>query len=181
VHPRLEELMEYTEAQRAALFVAVAAVPESLRERRPSPQAWSVAEVLEHLQLVEQGVATLISRKLDKARVAGLTPETETESLLRSLDRFALLERGTSMRAPEFVQPKGAVSAVAAAAALAESRRALREALAAGDGLALGAVSARHVLLGPLTLYEWVLFVGQHEHRHAMQIREIAQQLVAAS
>lgn len=181
MHPRLEELMKYAETQRAGLLAAVAAVPESLRERRPGPDAWSIAEVLEHLQIVEGGVARLISRKLERACAAGLGPETETGSLLRSLDRFALLERGTSMLAPDFVQPRGTLTAAEAAAALAESRRALREALAAGDGLALGAVSAPHVLLGPLTLYQWVLFVGQHEYRHTIQIGEIAQQMAAAS
>jgi uncharacterized damage-inducible protein DinB len=180
MHPRLEELMAYAETQRDGLLAAVAAVPESLRERRPGSDAWSVAEVLEHLHIVEAGIARLIGRKLEKARAAGLGPETETGSLVRSLDRFALLERGTSMTAPEFVQPRGALTAAAAATALAESRRALREALAAGDGLALGTVSAPHVLLGPLTLYQWVLFVGQHEHRHTIQIGDIAQQLAAA-
>jgi DinB superfamily len=180
VHPRLQELIEYVEAQRATLLSAVTAVPESVRDRRPTPQSWSVAEVLEHLHLVEQGVARLISRKLEKARTAGLGQEAETRSVLRSLDRFALLDRRTSMPAPEFVQPGGTLSAAAAVAALAESRRTLRDALAAGDGLALDGISAPHVLLGPLTLYQWVLFVGQHEHRHALQIRDIAQQLTAA-
>jgi uncharacterized damage-inducible protein DinB len=41
-------------------------------------------------------------------------------------------------------------------------------------------VSVPHALLGPLTLYEWVLFVGQHEARHAGQVRDIARQLAAA-
>jgi hypothetical protein len=37
-----------------------------------------------------------------------------------------------------------------------------------------------HVLLGQLTLYEWLLFLGQHEGRHAAQIGEIARRLTAA-
>jgi hypothetical protein len=71
------------------------------------------------------------------------------------------------------------MTAATAAAALEQSRKAFREVVAAGDGLALGTVSASHVLLGPLTLYEWVLFVGQHELRHAMQIRGIREQVGA--
>ncbi len=180
VHPRLEQLMEYAAIQRTGLLAAVAGVPESLQGRRPSPHAWSVTEVLEHLQIVEAGVARLISRRLERARADGLGPETETGSVLRSLDRFALTEPRNSIPAPDFVRPKGALTAAAAPAALAESRRALRQALTGGDGLALGKVSAPHVLLGPLTLYEWVLFVGQHESRHTIQIGEIARQLKSA-
>jgi uncharacterized damage-inducible protein DinB len=179
MHSRLAELLEYTDSQRAVLLEAVAAVPEQYRDRRPCSDAWSVAEVLEHLHMVEQGITRLISRKLDKARAAGLGPETKTESLLQSLDRFALLDRSNRMAAPDIVQPQGSMTAATAAAALEQSRKAFREVVAAGDGLALGTVSASHVLLGPLTLYEWVLFVGQHELRHAMQIRGIREQVGA--
>jgi hypothetical protein len=59
-------------------------------------------------------------------------------------------------------------------AALAESRRELLSALDLADGLALGQISFPHPLIGPLDLYQWVLFVGQHEARHAAQIEEIA-------
>jgi uncharacterized damage-inducible protein DinB len=174
VHPRLEELLQYADAQRDELWSAVDTVPEPLRERRCSPDVWSVAEVLEHLHMVELGIARLIGRRIEKASAAGLGPETETTSLLNSLDHLRLLERKVFMAAPELVQPRGGLPADQCQAALAESRRALRAALSTGDGLALGTVSAPHVSLGPLTLYQWVVFLAQHERRHAAQIREIA-------
>jgi hypothetical protein len=46
------------------------------------------------------------------------------------------------------------------------------------DGLALGRVTRAHPTLGPLNRYQWVLFVGQHEARHAAQLQDIARQLV---
>ena len=174
MHPRLEELLRYAEDQRDGLWLAVATVPEQLRDRRPNPDTWSVAEVLEHLHMVELGIARLIGRKIEKAAAAGLTAETETTSLLSSLDHLPLLDRTNFMAAPELVQPRGELPADRCVAALTESRRALRAALSTGDGLALGTVSAPHVRLGPLTLYQWVLFLAQHERRHAEQIREIA-------
>jgi hypothetical protein len=177
VHPRLEELVQYADAQRAVLLEAVATVPDSARNRRPTADTWSVAEVLEHLHRVEQGIARLIARQVERARASGLAPETDAGSLLHSLDHLAVLERGETMPAPEFVQPRGILTAAAALTALEQSRRTLREALAAGDGMALGSVSVPHVFFGPLTLYQWVLFLGQHECRHAMQIRDIARQL----
>jgi hypothetical protein len=126
--------------------------------------------------VVEQGVARLIARRIGKAKDT-LPKETETEPLFGSLDRFALLDREQHMEAPDLVRPTGTLLAEDAVLALSESRLALRAALEMGDGLALGAVSAPHVLLGPLTLYQWVLFIGQHECRHAKQIRDIGASL----
>jgi len=176
MHSRLEELLHYVDDQRAELFAAVDTVAPAQRHRRPRPEVWSVAEVLEHLTLVEKGVAHLIARRLEKMKDT-IPQETTTESLLSSLDQFALLDRDNYMEAPEFVRPRGTLSAEDAMLALAESRLALRAAVTAGDGFALGTVTAPHALLGPLSLYQWILFIGQHECRHARQIRDIGQKL----
>ncbi len=43
------------------------------------------------------------------------------------------------------------------------------------DGLALGNFSYPHPMFGPLDLYQWLVFVGLHESRHACQIRELGE------
>ena len=180
MHPRLAELLQYVELQRESLLAAVASVPESRRDQRPDPAVWSVAEVLEHLGIVELGVAQLIMRRIERAHEAGLSAETETASLLDSLDGFPLLDRSTTMPAPDLVRPSGQQTARAGLETLTRSRETFRAAVAGADGLALGSVTARHPLLGPLTLYQWVLFIGKHECRHAMQIRDIARRFSPA-
>jgi len=50
-----------------------------------------------------------------------------------------------------------------------------------GDGLALGEVIQPHLVLGPINIYQWLLFVGSHEARHTAQVREIAAQLNATN
>ena len=69
--------------------------------------------------------------------------------------------------------PKG-LSAEEAWAALEQAGVAVKEALAAGDGLALDAVMHEHPLFGPQSAYYWFAFLAAHEGRHAAQIREIA-------
>jgi hypothetical protein len=179
VHSRLAELVAYADTQRTAVLTAVARVPPPLRDRAPET-GWSVAQVLEHLHIVECGVTRLFVRRLERARVEGLAPETETGSLLGSLDRLDLVGRSDPLPSPELVRPGGSLSAGTAIDALADSRRALRAALEAGDGFALGQVSAPHALFGPLTLYEWLLFLGQHEARHAVQIGNIGRRVALA-
>ena len=75
------------------------------------------------------------------------------------------------------VAPRGKYSAAQGLAGLVESRQALLSALTAADGLALDEITQPHPLFGTLNLYQWVLFVGQHEARHTAQIREIAGRL----
>ena len=177
MHPRLAELLDYAATQRAVLLNAVAAVPEPVRELRPAPDAWSVAEVLEHLHLAEQGIAWLVNWHVGEAQAAGVPPEQETASVVGSLDAFRIPERIQRVSSPGLVRPRGAMTTAQALVALAESRRALVAAATAGDGLALGTITYAHAILGPLNLYQWILFIGQHEARHALQIQEIGERL----
>lgn len=181
MHPRVAELLDYAQLQRAALFAAVSLIPEPLRDRRVDAESWSAAEVLEHLHRVEDGIARLLARSLERAKAAGLEPEDEVRSLLGSLDVLRLTDRRRRVRAPEMVMPRGELTAAQGMAALKESRRALVSALGAGDGLALGRITHAHPLYGPLNLYQWVLFVGQHEARHAGQLQDLARELGVGS
>jgi len=64
MHPRTEELLRHLDANRAVLHAAVDAVPPALRERKPGPDRWSVAETLEHLSRVEEGITRLLALRL---------------------------------------------------------------------------------------------------------------------
>ena len=177
MHPRIIELLDYAELQRVALFAAVSLVPEPLRDRRNDPETWSAAEVLEHLHRVESGITWLLRRSVERAKVSGLDRETELGSMLGSLDALRLQDRSRRINAPELVMPRGELTAAQGVAALMESRQGLVSLLQEADGLALGQITQAHPLLGPLNMYQWVLFVGQHEARHASQLQDIARQL----
>jgi uncharacterized damage-inducible protein DinB len=177
MHRKIAEPLNYAERQREVLFEAVRLIPASLRDQRGDPDTWSVAEVLEHLHRVEKSIARLLAHLRDQAKAAGLEPESEGGSVLESLDQLQLLDRGVRLNAPEPVMPRGRLTAAQGMAALAESRQALISALRDVDGLALGRVTYAHPLMGSLNLYQWVLFVGQHEARHAAQIQDIARRV----
>ena len=53
---------------------------------------------------------------------------------------------------------------------LESSREALRAAVVSASGLSLGEIKHTHPVLGVLDLYQWLIFVGQHEGRHKKQI-----------
>jgi hypothetical protein len=174
MHPRITEVLDHLDHCRAELESAVAAVPIELRERRPAPDRWSVAEVLEHLALVEGRITHLLATKLDAARVAGLGPDAETSPVVPTVDLGRIADRERPVTAGDAVQPRAGLDAGEALESLTRQRDALRQVVLAHDGLALTEVIAPNPVLGPLNAYQWVVFTGSHEARHAAQIREIA-------
>jgi hypothetical protein len=172
MHPRTEEVLAHLAFHRAALERAVAEVPSTLRSQRPAPDCWSVAEILEHLAIVEGRISTLLANHLDAARTAGLGREQETGPVVPTLDVTRLLDRTRKIVASEASLPRERIDADAALAALARTRDALRATILAADGLAIGTITAPHPVLGPLDAYQWLVFVGGHEARHTLQIRE---------
>lgn len=181
MHPRLSEVAQYVADQRRALLAAADPLPGPLWTVRPAGDRWSVADVLEHLHRVERGSAKLIALRVAQAREAGHPRETETGSVMESLAHARLTDRSRPIAAPERVAPEGGWSREAVLAALAESRAVLDAAVAAADGLALGTLRHEHPRLGDIDLYQWLLFIGQHEARHVAQVAEIVDAVLASA
>ena len=178
MHPRLEELSNLLDTHRATLRAAVDSVPTSLRGTRPDTDRWSVAEVLEHLGIVEQRVTHTLGTQLTAAKAAGLGPETEMTSVLESFDVGRLLDRSKRFMSGEASRPKGALDAAEAWDALERSRTGLRTLIAEADGFALGGITLPHPAFGPLDMYQWIAFLAGHDARHADQIREVGAALL---
>jgi uncharacterized damage-inducible protein DinB len=173
MHPRLQELFAYLSVRRNALWEAVDAVPEAQRNQQPEPDRWSVAEVLEHLALVEARFKTFISDRLSEARASGLGAELETDSIVGTFNQAGILDRSSKHQAPEVVRPQSS-DWKAGWSRLEDVRRSFLDVYLSGDGLALGDVIYVHPRLGSLNLYQWGVWLGGHEARHTEQIREIA-------
>jgi uncharacterized damage-inducible protein DinB len=177
MHPRIDELLSYLDTERSALREAVELVPPELRDQAPGPERWSVAQVLQHLAIIERRIGMGMTKWIADAHTGGVGPETETSSVMNSLPLQLIADRSQRRSAPEEVRPRGDIDAASAWTSLEQTRAALRAAILAGDGLALSQVVQPHPVLGPINLYQWALFVGSHETRHTGQVREIAAQL----
>jgi uncharacterized damage-inducible protein DinB len=172
----LELLLRHLDANRDGLWAAVDSVPVALHLRRPEPGRWSVADVLEHLVLLERRVGALFAQQLSAIpRRRGDAPEIADVDVL--IDTRRLLDRSRPITTGDALRPHGTLDPTTARDALTQSRRVLRDAVSSADGLALETVSLPHPAFGPLNLYQWIAFMGTHEARHAAQIREIGAQL----
>ena len=168
---RLAEIIDYIEIARERLLEAAKGVNPSFAEIRPRRGSWCVAEILMHLAMTEELVVRIISRSVSLGREQAVGPETSEESLLSSLDELSITESAAPLTAPERITPLRDATMEQALGALETSRRALHDALRDADGMNLGALTRQHPVFGELTIYQWVLFVGQHEERHTRQIQ----------
>ena len=180
MHRRISELLDFADAARAALLDVAANIPAERFAERPEADRWSAAELLEHLARVESGCANVIAKRAARARESGVGVERDDGSMLGALDGRHVTDRSRKLKAPEIVAPAGGFTRDAALDALSKSRAEFTRAVADADGLALGEVRHTHVVLGEIDLYQWMLFVGQHERRHLSQLQEIAEQLRSA-
>jgi hypothetical protein len=177
MHPRTVELLDFLDAQRAVLRAAVDTVPSALRDRRPAEDRWSVAEILEHLAIVEKRVAARIAASIGEARALGLGPETSRTPILPTVDVPGIVNRGRKITAPDAIRPTATLTPDDAWRALEASGAIVRGVLRDADGLAIGMLAMPHPVLGTASLYQWFVFVGAHEARHAEQIAEAGEAL----
>ena len=181
LHPRIEELIEFLGAHRRGVYEAVAAVPASLRDRKPAPDRWSVAEVVEHLAIVEQRVAALLTMRVTTARASGVGPDPETSSVVESYPNpGAVIDRSRRASSPSLVQPTGTVDATTGTRALVQAHAAMVSALQNASGVCLTDIMQTHPVFGPLNLYHFIVALGLHDQRHAAQIREIGESFAAS-
>jgi uncharacterized damage-inducible protein DinB len=173
MHPRIEELVYALDSRRAELTRAVNEVPMSARNRRPSEDRWSVAEVLDHLFLVEESIALRIKQLVAEQGATGVGAERDSTSVAPTFDSAFMLDRSRKRVAREAMQPRSGADAAAAWTRLEAARQVTKDILRELDGMALSEVSAPHPVLGSLNGYQWFLLLAAHEGRHADQIREI--------
>jgi hypothetical protein len=173
--PRITRLLASLDSTRSGLHAAVEQVPAARRQERPAPNRWSVAEVLEHLSIVQGRVAKVIETFVATA------PESPQGAAHPPADYSALLatvtDRTRTVVAPEPTHPTAQVDAATAWSALVSGREEIKASLAAAHGHDLTGMSRQHPILGTLNGYEWIASLGGHEARHTAQIREIAEGL----
>src|ERR1700730_15356213 len=118
MHPRTEEVINYLDSERSELRQAVELVPPELRDQSPGTDRWSVAQVLQHLAIIEKRIGRGMTKWIADASAGGLGPEIETSSILNSLPLQLIADRSQPRSAPQEVRPSGDIDAASAWAAL---------------------------------------------------------------
>lgn len=162
-----QSILSQLDKSRGTLINAIEHVPADSRERKPSPKAWSVAEILEHLTIIDTRITQLWLMK------SATAPKIEGNLATASVNTSRVLDRSFKVDAIEAIRPTGQYDFKSAYSGLEPARQKLREVIVNSDNVDLTNATHVHPLLGEMNLYAWIRFLGAHEERHAAQIREI--------
>jgi hypothetical protein len=168
------EIYEAIDKTREQFYRRVEELSDEQATSRPTPEAWSVAEIAEHLALIERSVLRLMKGVLAQIEAAGGQGDG-APSLMKpfSLERHVERSRREKYTAPEMARPKGEARLADSLAHLRRSREELRELRPRIEAADLNAVSYPHPAFGPLNVYEWLAFIGIHEARHLRQAEAV--------
>ena len=165
-----EGLLREMDQTRENLLRAVEGLSREQLEYREAPDRWSVAEILEHIAFVEQGILGRVTEALRSSsagsNAGGLAGD---DVALRS----ALAEsRKRGLQAPEAIRPKGRWPLEQLLPEFEASRRRTRDFVAAATGDLRGR-SLPHAQFGALDCYQWLVLIASHCDRHRAQIEKV--------
>ncbi|MDT5156757.1 MAG: hypothetical protein QOH51_1114 [Acidobacteriota bacterium] len=169
----VSEIFDEIDRTRSRLLQTIEGLTDEQQGFRPAPEKWSVAQLCEHLSIVERNVLGLVERILGKAEESGQARADGEPFPPVSIEESVEQTRAVKLNAPESVRPGDARPLADSLDAMRSTRaalHALRPRLERIDG---HATRFPHPAWGPLNLYQWLLFIGAHEDRHIAQIEAL--------
>jgi len=173
VYHSIAEIFGALEAARSRLTSSVEGLGEGQEHFRPTPEHWSVADIMEHLAMAEASSVKLFAKLVERAEAEGRTRAEGDPFPPVSIAEQAERHRGQKFQAPDPLRPTGRVPLADSLASLHDSLeriRALRPRLERAD---CAAQFFPHPIFGPLNLYQWLLSTAAHEERHLAQIEAL--------
>lgn len=167
------EIFEALDESRARFEATLAGLGPEQEALRDAPERWSVAEVVEHVVLVEKQMGRLVGMLLGKAEADGAPPPSADDGPLVALDEVAERARRERYQSPDMAVPRGGASVSDSLAALRATRSALASLRPRVEAVGAATHTYAHPAFGPLNLYQWLAFVALHEDRHRRQIENL--------
>lgn len=156
---------EQLEEVRSFLINEIQALNAESLNHKPDENAWSIAQVCEHVALVEKATIKAIAWGLKNAEVGPV----ERKNVQSALDRTEKIQ------APDVVMPKSETRELDQVLEFISSTRTelLDYLETIEDPDVLTKKSVKHPVFGRLSLAQWIELLPYHEQRHIEQIKEI--------
>ncbi len=162
-----QQALKLLNDSRNGVTEAVKGLSEAQWKFKPAPDRWSIAEVVEHLALIEDLVQQGVFPNLEKAPAGAADSGKQTDGALLT----KLADRSTKYHAPEPAVPTGRWTPAEALEHFYAARVKTIAFLKANPDLRQHVIE--HAVLGKLDGYQWVLAVAGHSARHTQQILEV--------
>jgi hypothetical protein len=168
----LERLVQHVESARTALLQQVSDLRDDQGAFKPSPDEWSVAEILEHLFLAELGGITKIWSGLVELQ-AGRQWSGALPNRGKSIEAIIATTWQPKETAPPVATPHLGGPLTAWRHALQSLSGVLQELARHLQGPPLEAIVIPHFLSGPLDARQRLEFLRFHLERHREQVGRV--------
>lgn len=167
----MKSTLKRFDAVHERLKTTISAVDPALLSRRPAENEWSIAEVVEHLRLVEAAVMNYLQSTLDQ-------PPVKISFFRKLLPMWIVSLRVKRLQAPERVRPAGNLPPVNELLENYDRQRETTKQICNEAGQErLSRIRFKHPYFGDMDGAAAVSMVAFHEQRHLKQIREILKKL----
>lgn len=162
-------MLDHLNEVREELWKSVTGLSDEELNMKMAEDEWTIAQVLEHLYLVERAVASQLKHGLYE----------ESEEPFEEKPIHLALDRSIKAKVPiSALEPKSEPQTfVSLRSKLDKSRQQLTEAATELDPAILTHRALSHPAFGLINLKQWVESVGIHEQRHIEQIKELKAKL----
>lgn len=165
-----EFALKYMKETRDEIVKILSEASDSQFYFKANEKTWSLAEVAEHVIVVETRLLPTITEKILK------NPAPEGKDFYRSNDRaiiMAMTNRNTKFQAPEAIQPAGRWKTKAETLSAFQKARSETMAYMETTKEDLRNHFAVNPGMGVIDAYQWFIFLTVHSDRHLAQMKEI--------
>ncbi len=138
----------------------------------PEGEKWTIAHFVEHIAIVENGMAKISAKLLSQAKAAGKQSDG-TAILSEDFAQKASAIRDIKIEAPERVRPTGTQTIAESLAKMEENGQILEELRPLFESVECSDFTFPHPAFGELTAHEWLTLIGGHEARHLRQLENV--------
>ncbi len=171
IYHTIADILAANEQAQARFIAAVSNLAEAQANFRPDENQWTMAEIVEHVSIVNDGFLRLTHKLLKEAESSPSPSRADLNLGHTSLDENGA-QRG-QFQAPERVHPKGGVSVEDSLAKMNAALAGFAEVKSRLEAVDLSEQMFPHPALGPLNAYQWLILLGEHEDRHRGQIERL--------
>jgi uncharacterized damage-inducible protein DinB len=168
----INEIYANNDAIREHTKQLVANLTDEQAAHLPENEKWTIAHIVEHIAIVQDGMTKISAKLLNEAQSAGKTSDGSAK-LSENFMQKAAEAKALKLEAPERVRPSGNQTIAESLQKMDENRQRLEELRPLFESVDCSEAKFPHPFMGDLTATEWLTLVGGHEARHVRQIENI--------
>jgi uncharacterized damage-inducible protein DinB len=168
----IEEIYAANDKIREKFKSVVADLPDDKVNAAVEGENWTVAAIVEHLSMVEDGMMKICAKLLREAEANQGKADGEANISGDFLQKLSM-GREQKFQAPERVHPSGSKTVAESLTVMDENRARLYEMKTSFETVECADFIFPHPAFGDLSAHEWLALLGGHEMRHTAQIIRI--------